>query len=137
MPGKVGHPSPYDAKMHPKLAFWLAQAGLTMDQMAAELGVHIDTVYEWQKKHKKFSDAIKSGKETPDDEVEASLLRKAKGFTYTEDGKERTAHPDTVACIFWLKNRRPDKWRDRREHDVTGTIRGPLLVMMGDDDDAG
>jgi hypothetical protein len=26
--------------------------------------------------------------------------------------------PDTTACIFWLKNRRPDLWRDR--HELTG-----------------
>jgi hypothetical protein len=26
--------------------------------------------------------------------------------------------PDTTSIIFWLKNRRPDKWRDKTEHDV-------------------
>jgi len=132
---KVGRPSLYDPKHHPKLAFWLAQAGLTDEQMAEELAVHVDTLYEWRKGHPEFSEALKSGKATPDDEVEAALLRRAKGFKYVEQGKERVALPDTTACIFWLKNRRPGEWRDKREHDVTGSVKGPLIVMMGDDGD--
>ena len=27
--------------------------------------------------------------------------------------------PDTTAAIFWLKNRRPEVWREKREVDVT------------------
>jgi len=132
---KVGRPSLYDPKLHPKLAFWLAQAGLTDEQIAEEIAIHTDTLYQWRKVHPEFSEALKEGKATPDDEVEAALLRRAKGFKYVEQGKERVALPDTTACIFWLKNRRPSDWRDKREHDVTGNIKGPLFVMMGDDAD--
>ena len=128
-------PSLYDPKLHPKLAFWLAQAGLIDEQIADEIGIHVDTLYEWRKVHPEFSESLKGGKTTPDDEVEAALLRRAKGFKYTEGGKERVALPDTTACIFWLKNRRSGDWRDKREHDVTGNIKGPLIVMMGDDAD--
>ena len=132
---KVGRPSLYDAKLHPKLGFWLAQAGLTDEQIAEEIAIHTDTLYQWRKVHPEFSEALKEGKATPDDEVEAALLRRAKGFKYAEGGKEKVALPDTTACIFWLKNRRPGDWRDKREHDVTGNIKGPLFVMMGDDAD--
>jgi len=132
---KVGRPSSYDPKLHPKLAFWLAQAGLTDEQIAEEIAIHTDTLYQWRKVHPEFSEALKGGKATPDGEVEAALLRRAKGFKYTEGGKEKVALPDTTACIFWLKNRRPGEWRDKREHDVTGNIKGPLFVMMGDDAD--
>jgi len=132
---KVGRPSLYDRKLHPKLAFWLAQAGLIDEQIAEEIGIHVDTLYEWRKVHPEFSESLKGGKATPDDEVEAALLRRAKGFKYVEGSKEKVALPDTTACIFWLKNRRPGDWRDKREHDVTGNVRGPLIVMMGDDDD--
>jgi len=132
---KVGRPSLYDPKLHPKLAFWLAQAGLTDEQIAEEIAIHTDTLYQWRKVHPEFSEALKGGKATPDDEVEAALLRRAKGFKYAEGGKEKVALPDTTACIFWLKNRRPGEWRDKREHDVTGNIKGPLFVMMGDDAD--
>ena len=132
---KAGRPSLYDPKLHPKLGFWLAQAGLIDEQIADEIGIDTATLYRWKKSKSAFRKALKDGKATPDDEVEAALLRKAKGFKYVEQGKERVALPDTTACIFWLKNRRPAEWRDKREHDVTGSLKGPLVVMMGDDDD--
>lgn len=135
MMAKVGRPSLYDSRFHPKLAFWLAQAGLIDEQIAEEIGIHVDTLYEWRKVHPEFSESLKGGKATPDDEVEAALLRRAKGFKYVEGSKEKVALPDTTACIFWLKNRRSGDWRDKREHDVTGNIKGPLIVMMGDDAD--
>jgi hypothetical protein len=28
--------------------------------------------------------------------------------------------PDTTACIFWLKNRKPKEWRDKSELEVPG-----------------
>ena len=55
---------------------------------------------EWKKKFPEISDALKTGKEVVDYQVENALLDKAL------DG-------DTTAQIFWLKNRRPDKWRDK------------------------
>ena len=55
------------------------------------------------------------------------LLKRALGYEYTEKKIEIEANggkkitqtvkhmaPDTTAQIFWLKNRRPDKWRDRQ-----------------------
>jgi transposase-like protein len=127
---KVGRPSLYDPNLHPKLAFWLAQAGLTDEQIAEELAVHVNTLYEWRKVHPEFSESLKGGKATPDDEVEAALLRKAKGFKYVEGNKEKVALPDTTACIFWLKNRRPADWRDKRHHEVREDIHGPLTIVI-------
>ena len=127
---KIGRPSLYDAKLHPKLGFWLAQAGLTDEQIAEEIGIQSSTLYEWRKVHPEFSESLKDGKTTPDDEVEAALLRRAKGFKYLEGSKEKVALPDTTACIFWLKNRRPDDWRDKRQHEVTQNSRGPLTLVV-------
>jgi hypothetical protein len=31
--------------------------------------------------------------------------------------------PDTGACMNWLKNRMPDKWRDRVDHDVNANFK--------------
>jgi hypothetical protein len=127
---KVGRPSSYDPKLHPKLAFWLAQAGLTDEQIAEEIAIHTDTLYQWRKVHPEFSEALKGGKATPDYEVEAALLRRAKGFKYAEGGKEKVALPDTTACIFWLKNRRPSDWRDKRQNEVPEESRGPLMLIV-------
>lgn len=113
----MARPSKYDPNWHPKLAFWLGKAGLTDEQAADELGIATSTLGTWKNSHPEFSEALKGGKATPDDEVEASLLKKAKGFTYSENGRDRVALPDTTACIFWLKNRRPLRWRD--QHGIT------------------
>lgn len=79
-----------------------ARDGLTDEQIAARMGIGVRTLYEWKKKHSQFSQALKSGKEVVDYAVENALLKKALAG-------------DVGACCFWLKNRRPDKWKDRME----------------------
>ena len=103
-----------------------ARDGLTDEQIAKNIGIATSTFYEWKKKEIEFSEALKKGKEIVDFEVENALLKKALGYTITikeekldRDGcvhtLEKDVHipPDTTAQIFWLKNRKPDKWRDK------------------------
>lgn len=103
-----------------------ARDGLTDEQIAKNIGIATSTFYEWKKKEIEFSEALKKGKEIVDFEVENALLKKALGYTITikeekldKDGcvhtLEKDVHipPDTTAQIFWLKNRKPDKWRDK------------------------
>ena len=84
------------------------------------------TLYDWKNKFPEFSEAIKKGKEIVDIQVENALLKRALGYEYMEerveisekDGRKviqtvKTVIPDTTAQIFWLKNRRPDRWRDK------------------------
>ena len=114
-----------------------ARDGLINDQIAHNIGITAKTLYEWKNKSSEFSEALKRGKEVVDREVENALLKRALGSEYEEvtteiieqpDGSTRKhikkvtkmVIPDTTAQIFWLKNRRPDKWRDRPEvADVT------------------
>jgi transposase-like protein len=123
-----GRPTKYNPKFHPQLVFWLSQAGLTDKKIAKELSITEQTLNNWKKKYPKFFESLKDGKETPDDQVEAALFRRAKGFTYQEGERSRVALPDTTACIFWLKNRRPDKWRDKQEREYSGKDGGPIQV---------
>lgn len=76
--------------------------GLTDEQLAEKIGITATTLYDWKNKFPEISEALKKGKEVVDYEVENALLNKALGG-------------DTTAQIFWLKNRRPDKWRDKPE----------------------
>ena len=119
-----------------------ARDGLTEDQIAHNMGIVRSTLSEWKLKFKDISDALKKGKEVVDREVENALLKKAKGYTVDlvktfkvkrtiyENGKKVEEYEelvpgvdqvhvpaDTTAQIFWLKNRKPDVWRDRREKD--------------------
>jgi len=93
----------------------------------------------WKKEHPQFSESLNKGKEEPDDQVERSLFERATGYVNKDAVKifmpanaeepvyapyEEHVAPDVTAQIFWLKNRRPDRWRDRQEH--TGLNGGPI-----------
>lgn len=77
-----------------------ARDGLTDEQIAKNIGITSTTLYDWKKKYSKISEALKKGKEVVDYAVENALLSAAM------DG-------NTAAQIFWLKNRRPDRWREK------------------------
>lgn len=102
-----------------------ARDGLTDEQIAHNMGIRTSTLYEWKKKYLEISESLKRGKEVVDILVENALLKKALGYTVkeqkiTKDGLiveiEKEISPDTTAQIFWLKNRKPDKWRDKVEN---------------------
>lgn len=115
-----------------------ARDGLTDEQIAHNIGVNVKTLWDWKTRFDPICNAIKKGKAPVDLEVENALLKKALGFTVTvkkpiklktkkqlkDKGtieEERIEYadeeiyipPETAAQIFWLKNRRPDKWRDK------------------------
>lgn len=116
-----------------KIQGW-ARDGLTDKEIAKEIGISKQTFYDWQKKYPDFSDSIKKNKEVADRSVEDALFRKATGYKTKEIIRERQWNrttgqyelvtvkevekdvaPDTTAQIFWLKNRKPETWRDKRE----------------------
>lgn len=109
-----------------KIEGW-ARDGLTNEQIAQNIGINPDTLYNWIKRFPEISDALKKGKEVVDRQVENALLKRALGYTYDEVtyefGEEvkrvtKEVAPDTTAQIFWLKNRKPEVWRDRKELDA-------------------
>ena len=79
-----------------------ARDGLTDEQIAHNAGITAATLYEWKKKYPEISEALKKGKEVVDFEVENALLQTA-------------LSGNVAAQIFWMKNRKPDKWRDKPE----------------------
>lgn len=111
-----------------------AQAGLTDFEIARMLGVSVETFHKWKVDHPNFLTALKEGKEPADTRVKRSLFSRATGYSYDAvkfhviDGQVvetpyvEHVPPDSVACIFWMKNRCPDEWKDRREQDNTGTV---------------
>jgi hypothetical protein len=140
-----GRPTDFREEFCQQAAELLAN-GATDEEVAAALGVSARTLYRWQAKHPEFSQALKVGKEAPDERTVRSLYQKATGFYFVEqqafkvkevtyvDGKrceaerievaevERYQPPDTTACIFWLKNRDPGNWRDKQEHEHRGSV---------------
>ena len=76
-----------------------ARDGLTREQIAERMGIAIRTFYKWQKKYPQIAQALRRGKELVDYQVEAALLDKALGG-------------DLRAQMYWLNNRRGDKWQE-------------------------
>ena len=103
-----------------------ARDGLTDEQIAKNIGINRTTLYDWKKKEVNIADALKKGKEVIDFEVENALLKRALGYEYEEEIYEngiltkkvkKHVAPDTTAQIFWLKNRKPNTWKDKVETD--------------------
>lgn len=108
-----------------------ARDGLTEEQIAKNMGICYETLRTWKSSFSAISEAIKRGKAPVDFEVESALLKRALGYEYEEtiteiyetpDGSTRKhikkvmrhVAPDVTAQIYWLNNRRPDKWRNRK-----------------------
>ena len=123
-----------------------ARDGLTDEQIASNMGISRETLSQWKKKYSDISDTLKRGKAVVDIQVENALLKRALGYSYDEVTRERVldydqstgqvvgshmeitktvkkeVQGDTTAQIFWLKNRRPEQWRDKRDVSVEGEI---------------
>lgn len=115
-----------------------ARDGLTDEQIAKNLDIVPSTLYEWKRQYSEISEALKRGKEVVDIQVENALLKRAMGYEYTETKTEeyivegvpvkrvtktvKEVVPDTTAQIFWLKNRRPERWRDKQDIEHSGAV---------------
>lgn len=133
-----GRPSKYDGL---DLAYVkkLASVGLTDMQMAALCGVCLATWHNWKHQHPEFLSTLKNGKRLADKAVEKALYQRALGYWHPEDkffqheGQVITVEtikhypPDVTACIFWLKNRQPNRWRDKTE--VATTAQGGVFIV--------
>ncbi|MEM5769356.1 MAG: helix-turn-helix domain-containing protein [Bacillota bacterium] len=127
-----------------------ARDGLTDEQIASNCGITATTLYDWKNRFPEISETLKRGKEVVDIQVENALLKRALGYEYTEerievsekDGRKvvqtvKAVVPDTTAQIFWLKNRRPDKWRDKppEASDTSRETETPKLLHALQDGD--
>lgn len=107
-----------------------ARNGLTDEEIAKNIGISRSTLSEWKNKYPDISDAIKKPKKVYDYEAEETLHKASLGY-YVEEAKtyidikngvenkriEKTKKwikPEIGALIFWLKNRDPDNWKDRK-----------------------
>lgn len=155
-----------------QLEAW-ARNGLTDEQIAHNMGVSTATLYNYKRNHLEILEALKKGKEVIDIQVENALLKRALGYSYSEnkymlarmeddeyqnkltayineykynhpeasqeeinrvkinfpktkevlvERKTKEVSPDTTAQIFWLKNRKPEQWRDKQVVEHGGEV---------------
>lgn len=133
----MGRPSKYKPEFAEQ-AKKLAVLGATDAQMADFFEVSISTFSLWKVEHPEFSESLKVAKEEADKRVEHSLYQRAMGYEHDEVDIRVVAGelkmtpirkhypPDTTACIFWLKNRKPKEWRDKVEAEMYGPNGGPV-----------
>jgi hypothetical protein len=150
----TGRPTRYRSEYNEQ-AFKLCLLGAKDEDLAGFFGVTVTTIANWKNRYPRFLDSLKAGKRGADIEIAHSLYRKGCGYEYTEQqavklktvlyskGKRvkeeehvevvevaRAIPPDTVACIFWLKNRDKENWRDKQDHEHTGPDGGPIPAQI-------
>lgn len=131
----------YYTHVEPKLLLvegW-ARDGLIDEQIAKNLGISYASFKTYKAQHLPFLAVLQRGKEVVDTEVENALLKRALGYEYEEVTVEfgveakrvkKIQPPDVTAQIFWLKNRRPPQWRDRKEVDLDIGMKDKLEDLL-------
>ena len=136
---KRGPKSAWDKKIEPRLfeiAGWFRN-GHSVDQVCDALDISKPTFYKHKANKVELFNATLVNRAIADLTVENSLFKRANGFSYDETTKElkkdntgketlkvtkiveKMVIPETTAASLWLRNRRPDKWRDKQQIDNT------------------
>ena len=145
---KRGRPSDYDEAYHTQYATSFCLLGATNEELCERFEIDISTLKRWMVQFPKFRASIKEGRAEADANVAKSLYRSALGYSHPETKvfydtnraeivtQQITKHypPNNVSIIFWLKNRRYDLWKDRKEesddsNNYTVVVKGGLPPM--------
>ena len=142
MEAVVGRPTKYKEEYNEQ-AYKLCLLGATDAKLADFFDIAESTLYEWKLEYPEFSEALKKGKVIADATIAEGLYNRAKGAVinvqqaiklkdsqFNSEGRKiseeerievvdliQEVPPDTAAGIFWLKNRNPEMWRDKREYN--------------------
>lgn len=139
---KRGRPLDYKPEFAKQAQALCAQFGAIDTDLAKFFNVSERTIYRWKKDHDKFCHALKEGKTLSDARVELALYERAIGYSHPEDKilsnpqkpeepiiveTMKYYAPDTAACISWLANRNPERWKkdpggERSSDDLVGTL---------------
>lgn len=140
-----------------KITAW-AEAGATEKEIADKLHIagstfrrYLDNGEKGDERYSALSSAFTRACEEPDNEVEAALYKRACGYRYTSVTEEEkmdrdgTVHtlkktvvkdvpPDPTSAMFWLTNRRGDRWKykpepvDNEGGDGSGVVQLPAVM---------
>jgi hypothetical protein len=133
----AGRPTDYREE-HNELAYKLCLLGAKDTEIADILGVSEQTLNAWKTAHPKFLESMRDGKEVADATIANSLYQRAKGYSHpdvhisnfqgaiTETPLTKHYPPDTAAASLWLRNRQPQRWRDKIDHELAGKNGGPI-----------
>lgn len=154
----------YNPSYHDAWAWSLAIKGATDQEIADAFGVSRQTIIRWSKtKNEKgdevltsFGEALQTGKEAADAQVEKKLYERCLGYEHDEvkrilkadaSGRQslektevthKTVPPDTMAIMYWLNNRkrRTGEWSQRQDVNLSlegGNIREAVRELSLDE----
>lgn len=143
---KLGRPSKYKQE-YDEQVYKLCLLGATDKEIGDFFNVTETTINNWKIEFPSFFESIRAGKTLADMKVVNSLLEschdrmiptqqafKVREEGYNEEGKKVIKEEVVVVDVmngvpandrsiqFWLKNRQPDKWRDKQELKVEGDL---------------
>ena len=145
---KMGRPTDYKPE-YCEQAFKLCLLGATDKELANFFNVSEQTLNTWKQVHSNFLESLKNGKAVADANVTDRLYQRAMGYEHDDvelkvvsignNAGSEVQHipvrkyypPDTTACIFWLKNRSKQDWRDKQDVNITGD----LTIKVDEPDD--
>jgi hypothetical protein len=110
-----GRPTKFKSGYCQRIVNFMAR-GLTATAFAGSLGISRDSVYEWAREHRDFSDALKVARARQVEYWEKRLL---------VAGKKKG---DATPVIFALKNACPDEWRDTQRLEHSGPNGGSIRI---------
>ncbi|UXN34716.1 helix-turn-helix domain-containing protein [Avibacterium paragallinarum] len=120
----------------------LCLLGATDKDIANFFEVSESTLNNWKNEYPEFLESIKKGKLLADANVADSLYKRALGYEapdvdirvienkIVETPLIKHYPPDPTSAIFWLKNRQPDKWRDKQIQEISGADGNAIQVEM-------
>lgn len=136
---KMGRPTLLNKQLKEIAVRLASEKGMTIAKLASKLGIGKSTLFLYLQKDEDFLDAVKGAMAMADDLVEISLYRRATGYTHAEEKvfchegqivRAKTIRhypPSEAAATFWLKNRQPDRWRDKPE-DENAPVDIPIVI---------
>lgn len=147
-----GRPPKYRPE-YAELALHLCRLGGTNADLAKAFGVSTKAIDAWISKKPEFAELVREGRELADARVASALYQRAVGAVVpdthiaTHEGKTiitpllKHYPPDTAACSLWLRNRQPDKWREKTSQAIEVTAAGDdalhqaaMRIMQADTD---
>lgn len=120
----------------------LCLLGATDKDIADFFEVSESTLNNWKNEHPEFLESIKKGKMLADANVAERLYKRALGYEapdidirvienqIVETPLIKHYPPDPTSAIFWLKNRQPEKWRDKQVQEISGVDGSAVKIEM-------
>jgi len=121
----AGRPTVYTPD-NAEIARLACMLGATNETLAERFEVSRRTIDNWIATIPEFGNAIRQGRQVADETVISALFSRATGMeqkmtkVFCYRGQPVTANytvqlpPETRACMYWLRNRRPGQWRENR-----------------------